>query len=295
MQRLDRDGYGFEGGLRFDRRALNAMPLSGGPEIEREFNNISASAAAFLRPMSDLFLGLSLSRTERAPSEVELFADGVHLATGVYELGDTDLDTEKVTTLEGTVHYDRGAFRGDLHIYAAKYDGFIDQRDTGLVFDFDEDGEIEQFPIFAYEQTDADFRGFEAQVAYDVWTRGDRVVTLEAAADYVDADTDLGPASRIPPYSATGRVRYASKPIDLSLEVRRVGEQDDIAGFELPTEGYTMVNLFGAWRPFADKGVTLFAEGRNLGDVEAREHVSFLKDIAPLPGRNLRLGVSYLF
>ena len=295
VQRLDRDGYGFEGGLRYDRRTLSATPLSGGAEVEREFDNWSASGAVFVRPQSGLFLGLSLSRTERAPSEVELFADGFHLATAVYELGDTTLDTETVVTVEGTVHYDRGAFRGDLHVYAAKYDGFIDQRDTGLEAPFDEDGEIELFPIFAYVQTDADFRGFEAQAAYDVWTSGRRVVTLEAAADYVDADTDLGPASRIPPWSVTGRVRYGSTPFDVSLEVRRVGEQDQVAEFELPTDGYTLVNLAGAWRPFQDDRITLFAEGRNLFDEEAREHVSFLKDIAPMPGRNLRVGINYRF
>ena len=295
VQRLDRDGYGFEGGVRYDRRTLTATPLSGGAEIEREFDNWSASAAAFLRPAPGLFLGLSLSRTERAPSEVELFADGVHIATAAYELGDVNLDSEKVTTLEGTVHYDRGVFRSDLHVYVSRYDGFIDQRDTGDVFEFDEDGEIEEFPIFAYLQTDAEFKGFEAQAAYDVWTSGNQVVTLEAAADYVDADTDLGPAARIPPYSLTGRVKYASTPFDVALEIRHVGEQDEVAEFELPTDSYTLVNLSGAWRPFADKNVTLFAEGRNLTDEEAREHVSFLKDIAPQPGRNLRVGVNYRF
>jgi iron complex outermembrane recepter protein len=293
VQRLDRDGYGFEGGLRYDRRTVTATPLSGGSEIERSFDNWSASGAVFVRPASNLFLGLSLSRTERAPSEVELFADGVHVATAAYEQGDVTLDSERVTTLEGTVHYDRGAFRGDLHVYAADYDGFIDQRDTGTEFYFAE--EDEYFPIFAYVQTGAEFRGFEAEAAYDVWSSGAQAVTLEGAADYVDAKTDLGPAARIPPYSVTGRIRYTSTPADLSLEVHHVGEQDDVAEFELPTDGYTMVNLSGAWRPMADSGVTVFAELHNIGDVEAREHVSFLKDIAPMPGRNLRVGLAWRF
>lgn len=291
VQRLDRDGYGFEGGLRFDRRTLAATPLGTSAGVERRFDNWSASGAAFVRPSPGLFLGLSLARNERAPSEVELFADGLHIATSAYERGDPTLDSEKVTTLEGTVHLDRGALRSDLHVYVSKYDGFIDARATGAEF---VDGG-ESWPIFAYVQTGADFRGFEAQLAWDAWTSGDRVVTLEGAADMVDADTDLGPAARIPPWSLTGRIRYASTPVDLSLEVRRVGEQDDVAAFELPTDGYTMVNLFGAWRPFADRNVTLFAEGRNLGDAEAREHASFLKDVAPQPGRNLRVGINYRF
>jgi len=295
VQRLDQGGYGFEGGLRYDRRTVSATPIGGMTEVEREYDNWSASGAVFMRPTDDLFLGLSLTRNERAPSETELFADGVHIATGVYEVGDLTLDSEQVTTIEGTLHYDAGRFRGDLHVFASRYDGFIDLRDTGANFEVDEDGEIEEFPIFAYQQTDADFHGFEAEVAYDIWAEGRRVVTLEGAVDYVDADTDLGPASRIPPVSVTGRIKYGSGPIDLSLEVRHVAEQDEVAAFELPTDSYTMINLFGAWRPFADRGVTLFAEGRNLTDTEAREHVSFLKDIAPMPGANLRVGVAYRF
>lgn len=295
VQRLDLDGYGFEGGLRYDRRNLTATPFGSATEVDRAFDNWSASAAVFVRPAPGLFLGLSLARNERAPSEVELFADGLHIATAAYEVGAPGLDSETVTSLEGTVHYDGGAFRGDLHVYASRFDGFIDLRDTGATFDFDEGGVIETFPIFAYEQTDADFRGFEAQVAYDVWTSGSRVVTLEGTADYVDANTDLGPAARIPPYSVTGRIKYASTQVDVSFEVRHVGEKDEVADFELPTDSYTLVNLFGAWRPFNDRNVTLFAEGRNLTDEEAREHASFLKDIAPQPGRNLRFGVSYRF
>lgn len=291
VQRLDRAGWGLEGGLRYDRRSVSATPLSGGSEIKREFDNWSGSAAAFIRPTASLFLGLSLAHNERAPSEVELFADGLHIATGVYETGDPTLDNETVTTLEGTVHYSAGRFQGDLHVYASNYDGFIDERDTGAVF---VDG-AESFPIFQFVQTGAEFRGFEAEGEYAVWTAGDRSLNLEGAVDFVDAQTDQGPAARIPPWSATARLAWTSTPFDASLEVRRVGEQDELAAYELGTDGYTMVNLSGAWRPFADKGVTLFAEGHNLTDEEAREHVSFLKDIAPLPGRNLRVGVSYRF
>lgn len=291
VQRLDRAGWGLEGGLRYDRRSVTATPLSGGSEIKREFDNWSGSAAAFIRPTASLFLGLSLAHNERAPSEVELFADGLHVATGVYESGDPTLDNETVTTLEGTVHYSAGRFQGDLHVYASNYDGFIDERDTGAVF---VDG-AESFPIFQFVQTGAEFRGFEAEGEYALWTSGDQTLSLEGAVDFVDAQTDQGPAARIPPWSATARLAWTSTPFDASLEVRRVGEQDELATYELGTDGYTMVNLSGSWRPFADKGVTLFAEGHNLTDEEAREHVSFLKDIAPLPGRNLRVGVSYRF
>ncbi|RZJ39818.1 MAG: TonB-dependent receptor, partial [Brevundimonas sp.] len=291
IQRWDRGAVGFEGGLRFDKRTLSAIPLGETAEVERQFDNVSASIAAFLRPAPGLFLGLSLAHNERAPSEVELFADGVHIATAAYETGDINLDAEKVNTLEGTVHYTTGRFTGDFHPYVSRYDGFIDERATGEVFD----AESEEFPIYRFVQTDATFYGFEAEADYSLWEDGDRKLSLEGQADYVHAETDLGPAARIPPWSVTGRLAWSSTPIDAAVEVRHVAEQDRVTDNELPTDAYTMVNLTGAWRPLADRNVTVFAEVHNLTDTEAREHVSFLKDIAPMAGRNLRVGVAYRF
>ncbi|MBB5773087.1 iron complex outermembrane receptor protein [Brevundimonas vesicularis] len=294
VQRLDLGNHGFEGGLRYDRRELSGTPIGGASEVTREFDNWSASAAAFIRPTAGLFLGLSLAHNERAPSEVELFADGVHIATAAYETGDLTLNSEKVTTLEGTAHYDRGRFTGDLHVYHSWYNGFIDERPTGDQFYFEEEDEF--FPIYRFVQTDAKFYGFELEGAHALWQDGDRKLSLEGAADYVHAQTDFGPAARIPPYSVTGRLAWTSTRFDASAEVRHVGEQDRVANtFELPTDDYTLVNASVAVRPFAQQNVTLFAEARNLTDEEAREHVSFLKDIAPLPGRNLRVGVAYRF
>ncbi|NBW16102.1 MAG: TonB-dependent receptor, partial [Caulobacteraceae bacterium] len=286
VQRLDLGQYGFEGGLRYDRHTVSAIPLGDTVELERDFNNVSASIAGFLRPAPGLFLGLSLAHNERAPSEVELFADGLHVATAAYETGDRTLDTEKVNTLEGTVHYDAGRVSGDLHIYGSKYDGFIDERPTGATFTADG----EDFPVFQFVQTDATFYGFEAEGSYALWETGSRKLALEGSADYVHAETDLGPAARIPPWSVTGRLAWTSTPFDASIEVRHVAEQDRVADLELPTDSYTLLNLAAAWRPLTDRNVTVFAEAKNLTDEEAREHASFLKDIAPMPGRNFRIG-----
>ena len=283
VQRFDRGGLGFEGGLRLDERSLES--LAG----ERDFTNISASAGAFFRPSGPLFLGLSVARNERAPSEVELFAEGAHVATGAFEVGDIDLESEVATSVEGTVHYASGPFEFDLHAYHADYDGFIDLRPTGV------DDVDSGLPVFAYVQTDATFRGLEAEASYNIWESGERGLSLSGAADMVRASTDLGPAARIPPWSVTAGLDWTSRLFDVGLEVRHVGEQDRTAAFERATDSYTMVNLKGSLRPFADRDIILFAEAANLTDEEAREHASFQKDIAPRPGRSLRVGATYRF
>jgi iron complex outermembrane receptor protein len=93
----------------------------------------------------------------------------------------------------------------------------------------------------------------------------------------------------------TGRAILEDAAWSVSAEVRRVGDQNRITPFELATDGYTMVNAQVSVRPFAAREFRIFLDGRNLGNVEAREHVSFLKDLAPLPGRNVRAGFSYRF
>ena len=311
LQRLDRDAWGLEGGVRLDRRRLDA-DLAGRPTSEaaaglgldwasasarRSFTNFSASAAAYWRPAPAWFLSLAAAHNRRAPTEFELYSDGPHAGTGAYQVGDPNLKAERVNSLEATVRWtgERGRLEG--HAYVARFKGFITETATGVFVGDDgvpdPDGEL---PVLRFAASDPTFVGGELHGSYAVWRDGERSVSLEASADYVRASADGGgPPARIPPYSVTGRAVWESPRVDASLEVRHVGAQDRLAAFELPTDSYTLVNAQASVRPFADKQLKLFVEGRNLGDVEAREHASFLKDIAPLPGRTFRAGASLEF
>ena len=50
-----------------------------------------------------------------------------------------------------------------------------------------------------------------------------------------------------------------------------------------------MVNASVAWKPWGSDRTSLVLSGNNLFDVLARRHSSFLKDFAPLAGRDIRL------
>jgi len=283
LQRLDKDSWGIEGGLRVDKRTLDS-------EIaKRDFTNLSASIGAFLRPAEGWFMGISASRTSRAPTEEELFSEGAHPATQQFEVGDATLDEEISYSLDATLHYSGGPWSMDLHAFAVKYDGFIDLRATG---DVDEDS---GFRIYHFVQTDAKFYGAEAEAAYKLWQDGDRSFKLEGAADYVRGETDLGVPPRIPPWSLTGRAVFEGGWWTGKLELRQVGAQKRVAQYELPTDSYRMLNASVTATPFHDKNLKVFVEARNINNAEAREHASFLKDFAPLPGRSFRIGAGYRF
>jgi iron complex outermembrane receptor protein len=61
-----------------------------------------------------------------------------------------------------------------------------------------------------------------------------------------------------------------------------------VSALETPTPGYTVVNASVTYRlltgPVAHE---LMVRGSNLTDADARNHVSFLKDVVPLPGRDV--------
>lgn len=281
LQRLDRGGWGIEGGARIDNRNLDSSVG------ERDFTNFSASAGAFLRPSDPWFLGISLGRTSRAPREEELFSNGPHIATRSFEIGDQNLSSEVAHSAEASIHFEDRGFSFDLHGFLAHYDGFIDSVPSGEIKD--------ALNVFQYTQTNADFQGFELELSQRIWEVGEKSVTLEAVADYVYGDTGNGPPARIPPYSLTGRAIYQSSRWTGEVELRHVGEQDHLAQFELPTDAFTMVNASVEFRPNPEKGLSLFVAADNLTNVEGREHTSFLKDFLPRPGRSLRFGATHRF
>ena len=94
-----------------------------------------------------------------------------------------------------------------------------------------------------------------------------------------------------------GELRWERGPLRASLGAVRYAEQDRVAQFETETPGYTLVDAHVAWHGDTSGGNAweLFVDGSNLLDKEARAHTSFLKDVAPLPGRNIGAGVRIFF
>jgi len=80
----------------------------------------------------------------------------------------------------------------------------------------------------------------------------------------------------------------------VSIDATFADGQDDVATNELPTEGYTQLNASFGYA-FANTDLYMFLRGTNLLDEDIRQHSSPLKDLVPLPGRSLHLGLRYDF
>ena len=123
------------------------------------------------------------------------------------------------------------------------------------------------------------------------------VIRGAEAHQVLEAELDAGGnLPRIPPMRFGGGLHYHSESWNASAEVRWVDDQTDVAVNETPTDSYTMVNASLGYRLLlSNQIVDILLRGRNLTDEEARSHTSFLKNVAPLPGRNVTLSLRFQF
>ena len=79
-------------------------------------------------------------------------------------------------------------------------------------------------------------------------------------------------------------------------EIEAVAKQEDVSTFELPTDGYTFLNLYATWRPLGeDSNIAINLAALNVADEEGRQHTSYLKDMLPLPGQNFKISMTGRF
>jgi iron complex outermembrane receptor protein len=271
-------------GGRFESQDIDPAGLE-----SRSHDGFSASAGLVWDVGESFSIAGSASRSVKLPAAEELYSNGLHVATQAFEVGDPDLDEEIGLGLDLSLRLETEPISGELTFFRQEFDDFIFQAFTGE----EEDG----FPVVLYSQEDATFTGAELKARIEVFERDGHHVHLSLVGDTVDAEIDSGGnLPRIPPMRLGGGVHYHGDRWNGSAEVRWVDEQTDVAENETATDGYTMVNASLGYRLFfSNQIVDLLLRGRNLTDEEARAHTSFLKSVAPLPGRDVTFGIKFLF
>jgi len=293
----DAGEWGLEGGLRFDQTDIDNVDFG-----KRGFDTWNASFGAHMHVGDHVFLGASIARTARAPTDLELFADGPHPATGQYELGDASLGVEKGVNTELSARWEDDAFNLQATVYRFDFDSFVYLEDTGLVHEGEDGGGGEEegghdhgdLPIFQYVQAGAVFTGFELQGNAQLGTAFGVNWKADASADFVRAKLDAGGnLPLIPPLTINAGLEGELNGITGRLEAQYAADQDKVAAFETETDGYLTFDA-RVGIPLTDS-VKLMLEARNLTDEEVRVHSSPLKEIAPLTGRNFRVALKAEF
>ena len=247
---------------------------------------------------------LSLTRTERAPNFQELFADGPHMGTDAYEVGDRTLGKEKGVGLELELAKTRGAVSGSFSVYYNRFSSFIAQQRAGFGPDLTAVGGpnyssgVDQLARYDFVSVPADFYGAEAKVNFQLRDEAASKCGLEFFGDTVRASNR--DTSEAVPRISPGRIGAALHGLQSGWSWRFDATyhlaQNHLATDETSTAGYTMVGAsFGHDFKLAGADARFTLRLTNLFDVEARNASSFIKDALPLPGRGIEAGLKVSF
>jgi iron complex outermembrane receptor protein len=285
LQQVKLGKLDLEAAGRIERVSIRASSIA----YKRDFTLTAGAAGIAFHPSEAIKLGLNYSHGERAPSAEELLTNGLHVATQAFEIGNADFGKERSNGFEAYVQYDTADTKLRATAYLTDYSGFITPMPTG--------GDVEGFPVYAYQQLPARFLGFEAQGSQVLARWGDRSLTVDASGDYVHAQLkDAGPVPRIPPLRVQGGLEYGAPGLTLRGEVEWNAAQNRVGPFENPTRAFTLVNASATWQPAGEDGpLTLILAADNLFDVLGRRASSFTRDFVPISGRDLRLTAKLSF
>ena len=252
----------------------------------RSFSASSGSFGTLHTINPSLNWATNLSHTERVPTYAELFANGRHVATGQFEVGNTALSKEKSNGADTQLRWHSG-------LSSASIGGFYNRFPSYIALIKTNDPPVGGLPVAAFRATRAELYGFEMEEKTRVYeTKGS--LDLSLRSDYVRAkNLDTGDSlPRIAPMRFGAGLDYRLDKLGARLDVTHSMRQNQVAANELPTDGYTLTNAMVDYH-FKTQAINweTYLKGNNLFNQEARMHTSTLKEIAPLPGRGLMMGI----
>lgn len=222
----------------------------------------------------------------RAPAIEELYANGPHLGNLTFEIGSANLRRERGDGLDLSLRHTTNRVRAELNYFYYRMRDFVFLAPTGER----EDG----LPIAEYAQANSRYTGIDGRVQAGLH----RNVWLNLGFDTVNAElTGLGtPLPRIPP--VRGRVGLDLRAGRWSLlpEVVMSNQQNRIYTTETETAGFAVFNLRGTYTLTTQHTIHLFGVNFfNTGNRLYRNHLSFIKDVAPEIGRGVSFSYSVRF
>jgi iron complex outermembrane receptor protein len=295
VQDFHTEAWLFEVGGRADYVERDAVGMSGG---EQDFTSFSLSGSGVYAISDDWSLGLSLSRAERAPSTEELFSNlgnsdealVTHAATGIIEVGNPDLNTEVSLNADLSLTWQGERSFAELTLFYNTFDDYIFLLNTGA--------EVDETPVYDYEQDDADFYGVEFQSSFQLARVAGGDVALGVFGDMISGEFDsAGDVPRMPPMRIGSELSWRSGAMGAYVRVLNAADQDNPGAFETETDGYTRWDAgFDYTAQFAGNTELLaFIKLKNITDEEIRLSTSFLRNFAPQAGESVEAGVRLTF
>lgn len=274
---------------------------------DRSFQGISLALSGHYHFARDWLVGLTAMRSYRAPTIEELFSEGPHLAAYSYEVGNSELDSEKGLGVETFFEFQREHHNLRLVIFINDITGYIYPENTGRF-------SLRRADLLVYQHVGerVSMTGLETTFnsrLSERWSMGGNLSYVRG--ELIDQDK---PLSQMPPLSSKLRISYHQGKMTFSGHMHAAARQERLGEYEnlfpvldqngeiikdnqgdplleqLPTEGYVVFDLVADYYFSAGSFLhTLSFSIENITDTEYRKHLNRVKQIMPEPGLNIKL------
>jgi len=268
------------------------------PNYYDTLNDIAVSSSLGLNGyvLEDLAFNTSLSYIERLPSATELFWNGFHHATNSYIFGDRYLNNEKSLNFDLDLMYTYKLLTTKVSLFYYNFYNYIYQ--NPLV---DANGEQQQDPfhnsdVWQIKGVAANVYGLALEEHYSKKvdaSQYDLTFNLEAIRAQLKSGGNL---PRIPTFNGTVSLEHNYRGYKGKVSYKYVDKNRFKAENETETPAYHWVSAFISYnQKLRFLEYELYLKGENLTNKIAYNNLSFLKETAPLAGRQISVGVDIKF
>ena len=241
--------------------------------------------------------------TERAPTYFELYANGVHAATGAYERGNPALSKERGTHIDLALEWKTEVDRLRVGVFNTRFSRFISLDATGARVDESgavvADGTPDSVPLYRFSAVRARLYGVEIEGRKRL---ADLPWTLDATTKFdttrATNRTTGQPLPRVAPWRLNLGLDASRGPWNARIEVDHSARQGRVPDTDTPTGSYSVVNLSISLRFSLNQADAIwFVKLTNLGNELAysASTIDTIRGLSPLPGRAVKVGMRVSF
>ena len=286
LQELDFERVRFQFGGRIETNRYRPSDVA---LPDRDFTGFSGSAGVRFGLYEGGALLANFTHSYRAPALEELYNFGPHIGNLTFEIGNPNLTRERASGGDFSFRHSTRRVRLDANVFYYKIRDFVFLAPV----DEDGDGELDTedgLTVAEYLQGDSRFVGTEFGASFDF----NEYLGLNLGFDLVDAKLEDGtPLPRIPPIRARVGLDLRRGGLSVRPEFVMAKDKNQVFPTETRTAGYGVFNVLGSYTIARPHFAHIFSVNAfNLGDKLYRNHLSFIKELAPEIGRGVRFTYS---
>ncbi|MCH8170664.1 MAG: TonB-dependent receptor [Bacteroidetes bacterium] len=264
-------------------------------ESDKTFHTISGSIGFVYNFLEGFSVFSNVANAFRSPTVEEIASYGIHAATGSFDIGNKNLGVENNIGFDIGLRLNGRRYSIEITGYYNSFDNYIFKRPTSKFFS-EEIGinDSTGFKVFKYTQVDANLFGAELKAVYD-FTNGFSITFVSDFVQGKNKETEEY-LPQIPALRLSVEPRYVRDYYWFGLNLKIAGGQNKVAPNETPTAGYGIIDLYGGFKLITNNFIHSFnIRIDNLLNQPYKDHLSAIKEFAPMPGRGISINYNFIF